>query len=254
MDTPATISPTEAFAAAHAWWREAGVDSCFSDEPQCWLKPLAAEPAAAAAEQARPAASPAPPPPTPPQLVRDPASLPQRLEDFAPWWLGEPSLDTGGIAPRVPPSGVAGARLMVVVAQPEPTDSATLLSGRQGEFLSNILAAMEMEREQVYLAAALPRHMAMPDWRALHGAGLGAILRHHIALAAPQRVLLLGQAILPLLDHDPAQMPATFLLDRLGGGSMPAFASRDLPTLSGSLRERANFWRRWLEWTDPAAQ
>ncbi len=252
MDSPATISPTEAFAAAHAWWREAGVDFGFTDQPQCWLKPLVEEHETLAAEPSRQPATAAPPPP--PVMVRDPASLPQRLEDFGPWWLSEPSLDTGGIGPRVAPHGPAGARLMVVVAQPEPTDSASLLAGRQGEFCGNILAAMGLESDQVYFAAALPRHMAMPDWRALHTAGLGAILRHHIALAAPERVLLLGQAILPLLDHDPAQMPATFALDRHGGGAVPAFASRDLPTLSGSLRERANFWRRWLEWTDPAAQ
>jgi hypothetical protein len=250
MDSPATISPAEAFAAAHAWWREAGVDCAFADEPVSWLKPPTQEPEASVAEEPRqpPAA-----PPRPPALVQDHASLPQRLEDFAPWWLGEPSIDTGGLAPRVPPRGVAGAGLMVIVPQPEPADSDSLLSGLQGEFLGSILSAMAIAPDQAYIAAALPRHMPMPDWRALHAAGLGSILRHHIALVAPGRVLLFGQTILPLLDHDPAQMPATFLLDRLGGGAVPIFASRDLPTLSGSLREKANFWRRWLEWTDPAA-
>ena len=43
-----------------------------------------------------------------------------------------------------------------------------------------------------------PVPTAMPDWTRLAASGLGEVARHHIALAAPQRVLLFGRAQLEL--------------------------------------------------------
>ena len=60
------------------------------------------------------------------------------------------------------------------------------------------------------LAAALAEleGFAMPARRddAAIAAGLPALVQHHVALAQPKRLLVLGAGdILPLLGHDPAQ-------------------------------------------------
>lgn len=260
MNGPDTLSLADEFAAAQAWWREAGVDCAFSDEPVSWLTPFEAGPVAAGPEEvasqapAKSTPSPAAAPPPPIRLATDRLSWPQRLEDFAPWWLDEPSLTPDGTSPRVAPRGMAGARLMVLIPEPEAGDSDSLMSGPQGQFLAAVLRAMGIAEEETYFAAALPRHTPMADWATLAAAGLGDILRHHVALAAPERVLVLGGAILPLLGHDPAQNPAVITEIAHESGVVPTLAAWDLVTMLGQPRQRALFWRRWLEWTDPAEQ
>ena len=126
-------SPLQAdLAAALDWWREAGVDAVFEDEPRGWLAEPAAE-AEAAAPPSRKPLQPAPaPPPDLPKIGGPREQWPRDLAAFRAWWLSEASLDEGGLAPRIAPSGDAGAKLMVLVAMPEEGDRDTLLSGPGG--------------------------------------------------------------------------------------------------------------------------
>lgn len=249
MDTVTTPSLAEQIAAAQAWWRDAGVDCDFHEEPTQWLASedepadAAAPPVQIAAAQARPPLAPAATPPI------DRSSWPTTLGDFAPWWLSEPKLDEGGLSPRIAPRGKAGASLMIIVQEPEDTDMQLLLSGRQGALLAGMLAAMGQASDDIYLAAALPRHTPLADWAALKQGGAGELLLHHIGLAAPSRVLLLGQQLPPLFGHNLTQGAAP--ADRLdvGGAMIPVLAARDLASLLNRPRWRAEFWRRWLEWT-----
>jgi len=256
MESHSALTLERQIAAALDWWREAGVDLAFADEPSGWLNPPADAAAAGippSANKAKPAGD-APPPAPVPRMGGDPGQWPQDLAQFREWWLAEPTLDAGGSAPRVAPRGNAGARLMVLVPMPEPEDGERLLAGREGALVGNMLAAMGIGEDAAYVAAALPRHMAEPDWRALDGEGLGAVLLHHLALARPERLLVLGRNILPLLGHDPAQSPAAIKETAIQG----AAAQMLVPTLAGfapgrlleNARQRALLWRRWLDWTD----
>ena len=249
MDTGTTPSLAEQIAAAQAWWRDAGVDCDFSDEPIHWLAKDEPEPQAQALEPSRTAPA-QPAAQRPAQREIDRSGWPAGLEDFAHWWMSDPTLDEGGLFPRIAPRGAAGAALMIVVQEPEESDRETLLSGRQGALLGSILAAMRIPADQVYLAAALPRHTPLADWGALAQAGHGHLLRHHMSLVAPRRVLLFGQHLLPLAGHVPAQTPAEFFQLELGGTATPTMAARDLASLLNRPRWRADFWRRWLEWTN----
>src|SRR5690606_27535916 len=98
------------------------------------------------------------------------------------WWLCEPSLDVGGLHPRVPPRGAAEPALMVLVPMPEAEDAEVLLSGAEGRLITNIAAALRLDADAIYWAAALPRHTPAPHWDELRRAGLGAVLQHHITL------------------------------------------------------------------------
>jgi DNA polymerase len=242
---PPTLA--ESIAAAQAWWREAGVDLAFHDEPQGWLGEDAAEQAPAPKLAAK-AANPAPP--TRPRIGGDPSAWPQDLPAFRRWWLEEASLDEGGPHPRVAPRGEAGSPLMLLVPMPEAEDGETLLSGPEGRLLASLATAMGLAPEAVYVAAALPRHALLPDWERLRAEGLGEVLLHHIRLANPARLIILGTRILPLLGHDPAQAAPAVSELAIQGRNIPLLATYAPERLLGNARQRAALWQRWLEWTD----
>lgn len=245
-------SPLQAdIAAALDWWREAGVDAVYSDEPRGWL----AEPAAEVTPAAPRARAPAE---VAPVVLEAPiggprASWPQDLDAFRRWWLAEPSLDEGGLSPRIAPVGEAAAELMVLVAMPEEADREGLLSGPHGRLLDGFLKAAGVAPEQVYRAAVLPRHTPLADWAELGRQGMGAVLAHHVALARPKRLLVLGRVILPLCGHDPAQGAQQLHSFNHEGGRVPALYEAGLERLLGNAQLRARLWQRWLEWTDGEA-
>ena len=257
MDQPANRDFAAALAGALDWWRDAGVDCDFLDEPQDWLAAneslgaSAGESAQrpgerAAGKNARPAGPAAPPPPA--ERI-DPAALPTELAAFTRWWLDAPLIEDGRTGGRLAARGPAGAALMVLVEEPEAEDRDALLSGPQGRLLDSMLAAFGIGREAVYLASALPRHTPGADWGALAERGLGQILARHVALAAPERLLVLGGNILPLIGHELPQRAAALREFNQEGRSIPMLASWGLPALLAQPRARPALWKAWLEWT-----
>jgi hypothetical protein len=246
MPSPRPSSLETDIAAALDWWREAGVDAAFADEPSGWL----AEPSSAQAPAASPPAQPEPVAAPPPRIGGLSSDWPNDLATFRDWWLSEPSLDEGGLTPRIAPTGDIEAELMVLVSMPEEQDSIALLGGPQGRLLGGFLAAAGIASDAVYRASVLARHTALPDWKGLASGGLSQMLQHHVALARPKRLLVLGNNILPLCGHDPAQGSAAFTFFNHEGGRVPALAEAGLERLLGNAQLRARLWKRWLDWTD----
>lgn len=236
-------------AAAQQWWRDAGMEFACGDEPVIWAGSETGQQAAARAPStsAAPEISAVPPPPA---MGGEPAAWPTDLEAFAAWWLTEPSLDCGGLRPKIAPRGAENAALMVLVPMPEAEDSETLLSGAQGRLIAGITAALELGGGEIYLASALPRHLPLPDWDALGQAGLGAVLRHHVTLARPKRVLAMGNGILPLLGHDPTQAPPPPDQSAIQDMAAPVLGTLAPDTLLRAPRSRAALWRQLLDWTE----
>jgi DNA polymerase len=246
MESREPLSLAEQFAAACDWWREAGIDQDFHDAPETLLKaPESTSEAPKPTQQApRPAEEPAPPPIS--QIGGDPAQWPQALDEFHGWWMREESLDLAGTLQRIPPRGVPQADLMVLVPMPEHGDSEHLLSGEQGTLVRNMLRAMEIAEGNSYLASVLPRHTPLADWDSILANGMGKVLFHHIALAAPKRLLVLGRDILPLLGIEKRQGVAKL---SLGETSIQLLASFAPENLLQNAKLRADLWRRWLDWT-----
>ena len=232
-------------AAVLQWWRDAGLDQQFSDAPANWL--AAPEPEVPVAPQGFTA--PLPPSPPPRVMIGGEASeWPQDLAAFQAWWMTDPALDGGQVAGRVPPRGTAQAELMVLCDYPEAGDQDRLLSGAHGKLLDALLAALGLTAAQIYVASVLPRHMPHPDWAALHDAGIADLTRHHIALAAPKRLISFGSHVSSLLGHDPANSPASLPHIFHVGPSIPALAAPGLETLLARPRGKARLWQNLVDW------
>ncbi len=249
MDGRASPSLADQLAAANDWWRDAGVDCIFADETARWLRDPDEEPPVAVNSVAIPA--PIPVAPAVPKITigGDPAEWPKDLAGFAAWWLNEPSLDFGGTRARVAPRGKAGAKLMVLVAAPEAEDSEMLLSGPQGSLLASFLSAAGLAEDDVYVASGLPRHIALADMPALAEAGMHKVTMHHLDLVAPERVLVFGRDVLPLIGHDPAQNQASLVNINHEERSFPLLVDRNLELMLQRPATRSRFWQRWLDWT-----
>jgi DNA polymerase len=118
--------------------------------------------------------------------------MPADLLAFQAWLATSPAAQWGGVI--VGPCGNAGADLMIISEFPEVEDEsgAQLHADHAGDLLDAMLAAVGLTRGQCYLASLAvtrpPGGRIADDQRQI----LDAIMRRHIALAAPQRLLLLG--------------------------------------------------------------
>lgn len=203
------------------WWAEAGVDTIVDNVPYDWLsvaRPLTAEPDASAAPVALTAivASPA-----------APAPLPATLAEFRAFLQTDAQIP-GPTAARIEPTGDPAGGTMVILDMPEPGDRASgaLLSGDAGALFDRMLAAMKLDRSAIYLVPFSPARPASGRLSDGDSARLAPLMRHHIALAAPKRVLVLGDAPAKALLGKPlaSARAATSLLD-VAGVAIPAIAS-----------------------------
>ena len=163
------------------WWRDAGVDVAISETPTDWL--------AATVASAAPA-------PSAPRKAGPPA-LPDSLAALAAW-LAEgddvPEAQWGPV--RIGPSGDPASGLMILSDIPDPEDAAAgqLYSGSVGLLFDRMLAAIGRDRASVYLVPLASVRPPGGRVDAASAARLADIARHHIALARPKWVILMGQA------------------------------------------------------------
>ncbi len=201
------------------WWREAGLDVAIAEEPRNWLQPVAENsdldarrdhaPRDTGEPENRPppAARAAPPPPSAPARII--AAMPADLAAFEAWRLGDEGPDSGWAGPRLGSQGQAQSGMMVIIEMPERDDGAagTLLSGATGALFDRMLAAIGRDRQSIYL---VPMCVVRPSTGSIPPddlPALAAALRHQVMLAAPRRVLVIGNAVSrALLGADIADM------------------------------------------------
>ncbi|HEX8580015.1 MAG TPA: uracil-DNA glycosylase [Allosphingosinicella sp.] len=185
----------EAAASALSWWADAGVDILIDETPRDWLRPqpkaeVAFAEAPAPVARAK-APAPAPAAPAPEDLP------PDQLNLFQAWLKDSASLPFAApAAARVCPSGDPVSGLMILADMPTAEDcgTGTLISGDAGRLFDRMLAAIGRDRASVYLAAL--SCLRSPDGRFATDAAknCATLARHHVGLAGPRAVLLLGDA------------------------------------------------------------
>lgn len=171
-------------ASALEWWRDAGVDCEIDDSPRDWLARATAVPVME---------------PLPAQVGDagiEPASLPTTLEEFAIWRLGSAAPEAGWPGQALGTQGDVASGLMIVVDMPDREDDAAgqLLSGNAGALFDRMLAAIGRDRQSIYLAALTVKRPPAGRVTEEMGQKLEALIRHHLSLARPKRVLALGNA------------------------------------------------------------
>jgi len=259
-NNPSSGPIAEELAAAMEWWRSAGVDHDFTDDATAWFLSDEEETVSDATKEAGPGPSGeaqkrASAPTYTPGKIDSPRvdflgdTPPADLDAFREFWLSAPGLDVIGPRGRVPPRGKAGAELMVLVVDPEETDMHSLLSGRQGRLLENILSAMGIAAQDVYFASALPRHTPMADTAAIAAGGMDAVLRYHIALVQPKRLIAFGAGLAAFLAQDVTNAETSLHEINHISPTPPALMSEGIDSLMDMPRLKARFWRRWIEWS-----
>lgn len=196
------------------WWAEAGVDALADDLPRNWLAAAPVSEAAAAPSAAVPSAVPAP-------------ALPDTLAAFRAFLLADAGV-AGPTNARIDAAGDAASGIVIVVDMPETEDRASgnLLSGEVGALFDRMLGAIKMAREQVYLIPFAPARPTSGRVAAAEMKILAPLLRHHLALAAPRKLLLLGDAPVQALLERPAAQARDMLHDvRIGDRDVPTVAS-----------------------------
>jgi len=229
-----------AAASAIDWWIDAGVDASVDESPRDWLAAIVAPARAVPANRgAAPAAEP----------VAVPA-LPETLDAFLAWRSSEAAPEAAWPGNLIAAQGPVDAPLLVLVDMPEREDgdAGTLLGGAAGRLFDRMLAAIGHSRASIHLVALCAKRpttgRVAPDVEER----LGEIARHHIALVAPKRVLLLGNApSRALLGADVAPARESLRAVNLGGGkkaaTVEAVASFHPRFLLERPAQKADAWR-----------
>lgn len=168
-------------ASALLWWREMGVDTLIEEEPTPWL------------DRGKPKSAVKTPESAPAQSV-----LPSTLIGLQQWLANDPDVpEAGPAAQRVVFSGNPAGELMILIDMPLPgdRDAGQLLSGEVGELTEKMLGAIGWTRNAVHVATLCPGRSPAGMLGEAHLSRLGEIARHHIALAAPKQVWLMGDAV-----------------------------------------------------------
>lgn len=236
------------------WWSLAGVDTLVGEEPAGWLAPPPANDAVPA--RARPVAPEPEAAPLPAILQRRetpaepaaaaPATLPDDWDEFQRWLAEAPGVPgSQWDARRVVPVGTAGAPLMIFTAWPEIDDQrdGALFTGAAGTLLDAMLRAIGLARGDCYLASlAVTRP---PGGRCDDGAAadLDRLLWHHLRLARPERLLIVGSDML----HMAAAMPIAEARGRLldinqDGGKVATVAVASPAMLLARPAQKAAAW------------
>lgn len=225
-----------------AWWQLAGVDSAVAEAPVDWLRPAPAVVSGASAQAVQASA---------------PALVPAKPKDLSAFrlWLESDSAHAERRWPAraIYPSSAVEAPLMVITDMPDPADMAagTLLTDRAGRLFDAMLAAIGLKRSDIYLASMF---LVRPPGGMVEAADLAIAadrMRSHVALAAPGKLLLLGdrtiRTFLPVQDNglpvqDNRRGDALHFFNH-DGGTVPALATFHPRLLLGQPAAKAECWR-----------
>lgn len=224
-------------ASALDWWRDAGVDTLVEDQAFGWLDTARAQAAQVAARAAPAAAPPA-----------APETLPDDHAAFAAWRIGTaaPEARWGGVA--IAATGPAAAELMIFVDCPERDDRDLLMEGDVGRLFERMLGAIGRTRADTALASVCVRRPTTGRVPRDVQERLGEIARHHVALAAPKRLLVMGDAASrAILAMNVAEARGRFhALNHKGGKVTHVVASHHPRFLLDRPAAKAEAWRDLL--------
>lgn len=237
------------------WWSLAGVDALVGEQPAGWLVTPPANDAAAAkpkravhAEPELPALPAVLQRQETPDVVetKGPVVFPEGWSEFQQWLAtGDDVPGSQWDARRVLPVGESGAPLMLLTAWPEIDDQrdVTLFAGPPGKLLDAMLQAIGMARSDCYVASLAVTRPAGGRCDGDEAAELDRLLWHHLRLAKPERLLLIGSDIVRMAASVPLPDARGKLLNiNQDGGKMDAVAVAHPMMLLARPAQKAAAW------------
>ena len=236
------------------WWSLAGVDALVGEVPAGWLAVPAANDPPAKPKTAPPAdAEPAPLPSvlqrreTPVEAEpKGPVVFPDAWDAFQSWLADDPDVPgSQWDARRVLPVGKAEAPLMLLTAWPEIDDQrdGALFSGPAGPLLDAMLRAIGTTRADCYLASLAVTRPPGGRCDERDAAELDRLLWHHLRLAKPGRLLLVGSDIVRMAaDLALADARGKLLDINQDGGKVDAVAVAHPAMLLARPAQKAAAW------------
>jgi uracil-DNA glycosylase family 4 len=207
MGADQNIDWRTAAASALDWWRDAGVDASIDELPRDWLAPVETpKPVRRTQAVAEPVATP---------------QLPDTLAAFEAWRTGPDAPEAGWPGQPIAAQGSSASDIMVLIDVPEREDaeSGTLMSGPAGRLFDRMLAAIGRDRASIYLVPVCATRPTAGRIAPEIEERLNEIVRHHVRLAAPKRLLLLGNApSRALLGADASRARGGLQVINLNGG------------------------------------
>ncbi|MFD2431933.1 uracil-DNA glycosylase family protein [Sphingobium scionense] len=179
----------------------------------------------------------APPPP------EKPKTLDAYLE-----WLASDSAQPERKWPGAPilPTGPTEASLMVITDMPDMADAGAghLFADRAGALFDAMMRAIGLRRDDICLASLFTVRPAGGMVEASDLAHVADRIRLHVHLAAPRRLLLLGdRTARALLPTDGADRSAGLRPFNHDGGTVPAIATFHPRLLLSQPAAKAECWR-----------
>lgn len=237
------------------WWSLAGVDALVGEQPAGWLVAPPANDAAAARPKRIVNAEPELPP-LPAALQRQeapevaeakgPVVFPDDWNEFQSWLATSDEVPgSQWDARRVLPAGNPGAPLMLLTAWPEIDDQrdGALFAGPAGKLLDAMLQAIGRTRGDCYVASLAVTRPAGGRCDGEEAAELDRLLWHHLKLAKPERLLLIGGDIVRMAAGLPLPDARGKLLDiNQDGGKMEAVAVAHPVMLLARPAQKAAAW------------
>lgn len=230
---PGDLTRAEAMSLL-AWWIEAGVDVAVGDEPRYWRVRAAPPP---------PVLEPEPEVPAPqPSRPTSGGTLPTTLEAFHAHLAESADLPLfrAGAA-RALPHGPAQAELMLLAGIPSPDDTneGKPIGGEAWSLATRMLRAVGLGPDQAYIAALTCFSGTGTRFTAADSDACRDTVLAQIALAAPKRLLLLGDQPAKLLLGQP-MASARGKLHRVAG--IPAVVTFPPRHLLGHNAHKALAW------------
>ena len=174
-----------AAASALEWWRDAGVDTLADEAPRDWT----AVPAPVVRETKRHAVA----EPSAPVA----APLPVEIDSYVAWRTSPEAPESGWSGVPIFASGDPQSDIMIVTDVPDrdDADSGVVLSGAAGQLFDRMLAAIGRDRSSVYIVPMCTIRPVAGRIAPEIEQRLGDLIRHHVAIVAPKRLFVLGNAL-----------------------------------------------------------
>lgn len=240
MEGVQALNDRAAVASLMRWWQDAGVDTLVEDAPRDWLKPAPLPTETPVAVSSTP--SPDLTTPGPEKREELPATLPELLA----WMRESPTVPEARWGrTRILPAGDPASGLMILTDMPEPGDAEAglLMSGELGALFDRMLGAIGRDRGSIWLSAmSTVRSVGrMPPDAATR---LVEIARQQVALIAPKRLLVMGEApTRALLGSEVAQARGELRVLNLGDVTTETVATFHPRLLNDRPAFKAQAWK-----------